>query len=349
AGIFMASTSLSATGYTLNWEAATDNVTAQGSLQYLVCMAKAFEDIDTIAECEGSSRQVRAYSTSTSFATTASGPLNYFNVVVRDGDGNKSLYNGKAQRQYAPSLPVGFNNTVSAIALGSDGTQYVGGTFGSAGYTTGGFAPISSSSTGNLTITNSELNSVVGTVSASAPDGNGGVYLGGTFTYVGGVARNNLAHIDRYGNVDLLWNPNPNSYVYALAVSGSTVYVGGYFTFMAGVSRNYLAAVDATTGALSPWNPNANDLINTLIVSGSTVYVGGRFGTIGGVTRGKLAAIGTDGTLLPWNPTANNYVHALAISGSTVYVGGQFSTIGGTTRNNLASVDATSGALSSWN
>jgi hypothetical protein len=146
AGIFKESTSLSVTGYTLNWEAATDNATAQGSLQYYVCKAKAFEDIDTIAECEDSSRQVRAYATGTSVTTTASGPLNYFNVIVRDGDGNKALYNGKAQRQYAPSLPVGFSGVsggaVNAIALGSDGTQYVGGNFTFAGPTTGGFAPV---------------------------------------------------------------------------------------------------------------------------------------------------------------------------------------------------------------
>ncbi|GIW09481.1 MAG: hypothetical protein KatS3mg061_0538 [Dehalococcoidia bacterium] len=49
----------------------------------------------------------------------------------------------------------------------------------------------------------------------------------------------------------------PDDWVYALAVSGSTVYVGGGFTSVGGQTRNRLAALDAATGNVTSWNPNA--------------------------------------------------------------------------------------------
>src|SRR3989344_2544128 len=59
-----------------------------------------------------------------------------------------------------------------------------------------------------------------GSVNAIAQDGSGGWYIGGQFTVVEGVARNNAAHILASGAVDTAWNPNPNNTARALAVSG---------------------------------------------------------------------------------------------------------------------------------
>ena len=53
------------------------------------------------------------------------------------------------------------------------------------------------------------------------------------------------------------WNPDADGYVYALAVTGSTVYAGGNFSAIGGQARNHIAALDATTGAATSWNPNA--------------------------------------------------------------------------------------------
>src|SRR5438093_7762236 len=58
-------------------------------------------------------------------------------------------------------------------------------------------------------------------VSALAPDGNGGWYLGGVFTAVQGQPRTRLAHVDAGGNVTA-WNPGSNGSVYALARASST-------------------------------------------------------------------------------------------------------------------------------
>ena len=96
---------------------------------------------------------------------------------------------------------------------------------------------------------------VEGSVYASAADGNGGFYIGGSFTHVDGIARNNAAHINADGSLDPTWNPNANSSVYAIAVSGSTIYLGGNFTTINGsTARYYVAAVNNTDGAvLGQW------------------------------------------------------------------------------------------------
>src|SRR5204863_1140366 len=92
------------------------------------------------------------------------------------------------------------------------------------------------------------------------------------------------------------WNPNANTTVYALAVSGSTIYAGGDFTSIGGQSRNKIAALDATTGSATSWNPNATggafgSSVFALAVNGSTVYAGGFFNNIGGQARKGIAAL----------------------------------------------------------
>ena len=72
------------------------------------------------------------------------------------------------------------------------------------------------------------------------------------------------------------WNPEANSTVIALAVSGSTVYAGGTFSTIGGQSRGRIAALDAGSGLATAWDPEANGYVMALAVSGSTVYVGGR-------------------------------------------------------------------------
>ena len=252
--------------------------------------------------------------------------------------------------RYETLLPINSDlafhgGNVYTIAKGSDGTTYVGGSFTLVSPYYGPGIPIDAS-TGQAQSTFPKIDN--GAVYAVAPDGSGGWYIGGTFTAIEGVTRNRLAHISSDGTLDSNWNPNANSTVRTLAVSGSTVYVGGDFTTIGGTTRNRLAAI-GTDGTLASWNPNANALVRVLAIDGSTVYVGGDFTTIGGTTRNYSAAIGTNGTLSStWNPNTNGLIAGLAISGSTVYLGGAFGLAGATTRNYLAAV-GTNGTLTSWN
>lgn len=84
-------------------------------------------------------------------------------------------------------------------------------------------------------------------------DSANGWYIGGSFTNAGGFTRNRIAHILADGTVDPSWNPNANSTVNSIAVSGSTVYAGGSFSTMGIESRNRFAAIDVVTGSTTGW------------------------------------------------------------------------------------------------
>ena len=183
-----------------------------------------------------------------------------------------------------PEYPA-TDGTVNAI-LELGNTVYLGGTFTAVGPYTGSGVPIDASSG----VPVAGFPKITGTVFAAVPDGSGGWYIGGSFTSVGGLARNRVAHIDASNNVTA-WNPNANNEVRALAVSGSIVYAGGLFNgagSIGGATRSFIAALDATTGLASTWTPNANGVVNTLTVNGSTVYAGGTFTIIGGQTRNRI-------------------------------------------------------------
>ena len=71
------------------------------------------------------------------------------------------------------------------------------------------------------------------------------VYLGGSFTSVGGVTRNNIALVDAVTGAVSSWNPNPNESVFKILADGNSVFVLGSFRFIAGQSRFNFAALSA--------------------------------------------------------------------------------------------------------
>jgi trimeric autotransporter adhesin len=234
---------------------------------------------------------------------------------------------------------------VHAIALHAE-RVYIGGNFSYLG-------PFSGSA-GLFSATDAQAYDgfpvVDGTVNVIVADGEGGWYLGGKFTQVGGLARLNAAHVRSDLFVDRGWNPQPNDAVTAIVVEGEEVYLAGQFTRMGTEIRNRLAAVNRETGALTAWNPNAGGIINSIAISGNALMIGGAFTGVGGQSRSRLAALDlATGKPLAWNPGANNTVNAVFVSGELVYIGGLFTTAGSKPRNRVAAIDAASGAAADWN
>ena len=214
------------------------------------------------------------------------------------------------------------NYDVYALAV-SGSTVYLGGDFSTVGGTARNYAAAVGIN-GTLSNWDPSLNERVYAVAVSGST----VYLGGDFTKVFSntadeTERNFAAAVGTDGTLSD-WNPNLDSTVNALAVSGSTVYLGGDFTCIGstnpndcegggGAIRSRAAAV-GTNGTLDPiWKPNLNGAVSALAVSGSTVYLGGNFNTVFGTARNYAAAVGTDGTLSDWNPNLDNYVSALSL------------------------------------
>ncbi len=266
---------------------------------------------------------------------------------------------GRAEALDPPNTPtqsafgVLGNGAVSTIVPRGDVT-YIGGNFDELAAITGAFARLSSATAKRI----APLAEVErGEVRASAADGHGGFYIGGTFTSIGGEPRQKIGHILADGSVDPKFNPGvpgQTSAVNALAVSvdRNTVYVGGGFDNIGGQSRNNLAAVEAATGNVTNFNPaglGTDGQVFALEVSGKQVYVGGQFEKLGGQTRNGLAKVaGTTGGDLGWipNPTfggGGGLILALEAAGNYVYVGGVFTNIGGRARSHLAKLVARTG------
>src|SRR5689334_24846849 len=66
-------------------------------------------------------------------------------------------------------------------------------------------------------------------VFAIVSDQQGGWFLGGDFTSVGGWPRTNLVHVRADQTIDPTFQPNPSGAVRALVLDGATLYLGGDF------------------------------------------------------------------------------------------------------------------------
>jgi hypothetical protein len=224
------------------------------------------------------------------------------------------------------ALGSGLDNGINTLAV--NGTDvYVGGFF-----STAGGAPI-----GNIAKWDGAAWSALGT--GVSPPGLGGivtaiafsgsdVYVGGGFTFAGGVATpSGVAKWD--GNK---WTPvgsatdiNPNG-VSAMAINGSDLYISGNFVRIGKLNANHIARWDGNSWSavgtgLSAYSPS-------LAFIGHELYATGSFITAGGITVNRIArCVGTN-----WFNLGSGFPlgsgQALAVKGTDLYVGGDFTKAG---------------------
>jgi hypothetical protein len=260
-----------------------------------------------------------------------------------------------AGAQYSSTPDTGTlqtNGTVNTILRSTD-RVYLGGAFSRVGFTAQQNFAALDPATGTASAAFPQAN---GTINAVVGDGAGGFYVGGTFTRIGNVARNRLAHITSTGSIGA-FNPALNDSVRALALSGSTLYAGGSFTQVNTNSftrtRNRLAAFDTTlaNNNATGFDPDLNSTVLALALSGTTLYAGGFFTTVNTFAtlkpRSRLAAFDTTiadtNNATAFDPSPNGNVFALALSGGTLYAGGSFTSVNTNattkTRSRLAAFD----------
>jgi hypothetical protein len=238
---------------------------------------------------------------------------------------------------------VGFNGSVYSLhKVGSK--LYVGGVFDTFGLSRMYYGILDK----NLGYPTKNYPNCNGSIRTAVADGNGGWYIGGSFTVLGDSVRNNVAQIDVNGKVTG-WNPNANNSVVAIAVFNGRVFLGGSFTTIAGQARNYFAEVNTTKGAPIGLSLSASNTINVLKVNNGNLYLGGNFTTFGGLARPSLAVINlSTNTITSTSLIAcSNGINTLQVFKDRIYFGGAFTTVNSISRSRLAAID-TLGNLLNW-
>jgi len=183
------------------------------------------------------------------------------------------------------------------------------------------------------------------------------VFLSGSFQYVDGVLRHDVAAVDRatgallaefeFGATDL------QGHVTACLPHDGLLTIAGKLA----PQPLTLSRADAATGRTVPGfeaapNSVADDLVKRPGLE--PLYLAGKFVEIvdgdGIHLRRRLAALDSaSGAVLPWDPDANDDVSDLEPVGDTVFAAGSFTAVGGVVRPRVAALDADSGAVLPWN
>ena len=200
-----------------------------------------------------------------------------------------------------------------------------------------------------------------GQVRALAVQADGKVLAGGSFSSIGGQARNYVARLDAVTGLADAFDPQPNvgTGVDAIAVqTDGKILLGGSFTALGGMLRQRIARLnsDGTLDTTFGLETGANNLVNAIVVQPSgNISVGGLFTNINGQARNYIAKLGVNGipdaafnagTLT--GPLGFG-IYALAVQGDgKVIIVGSFTGVAGQTRNRIARLDGTTGAVDSF-
>src|SRR5581483_3427666 len=265
--------------------------------------------------------------------------------VVLLGAAACALGPGPALAAQLPTTSSSRYVVAGTAVVGVGNVVYVGGDFSIVADRTGS-AIVLTAARDTLAPVRAEV--AGGSVAAAVADGDGGWYLGGTFTSVGGVARPGLAHLRSDGSLDPSFAPPSLGQIRALALAGGTLYVGGVTGRGASIAP-VLVALDATSGARSGTAfapmPIATDTptgVLALLASGVRLYAG--FGPDG------VAAYADGGGAPVWRHTFSSVpvqatgAAALALDGSALLVGGRFDDGANT---NLESLSVTTSGITS--
>jgi len=188
-------------------------------------------------------------------------------------------------------------------------------------------------------VVDTRIPSVNGQVSSIFQSGDT-VYIGGSFTTVGGLPRNYLAAFNATTGEVLSWAPNPNAPAGVAGTLNDNLLVGGDFDTIAGQPRNSWAQFDAE-GGLTSWSLNPA-LTKYAIWEGEGIVYNNIWYL---VTFDTVAAIDLQSQTLLWaNPNTtyssyNFYSPAIEVSGDTIYF---------TSEKDLFAIDCKTGKTIFW-
>lgn len=267
------------------------------------------------------------------------GVASVFGLMVLASDSARAA-RGDLDLTFNPDVGGASGADVACTAIQPDGKIVIGGTFDTVGGVTRrnvarlqpdgtldpGFNP-------DVTVAN------YGVVNCLAVQVDGKIVLGGYFSTVGGVPRQNLARVGPDGALDTAFNPGASGEVTCLVVQpdGKIIVAGGFGT-IAGVARSSIARLNV--------NGTLDTAFNAVTVGGGwvemaalqtdgKVVIGGYFASINGMAHGSIARLNANGTLdAGFNAHVDFEVHTVSVQNiGGILLGGYFSTVNGVVRN----------------
>jgi len=243
----------------------------------------------------------------------------------------------------------GADNSITAIAVQSDGKVLIGGYFTTVnGESRNAIARLLADGTIDSDFID-PLFGVNNCVHSIALQEDGKIIIAGDFGAVSDLSCNHVARLNPDGSLDTTFQSSlsgVNESIHALALqTDGKILIGGYFTTIEGRARNYIARLHAdgtldTTfqDALS----GANYYVRSVAVQGDgSILIAGLFTVVNGASRNFVARLHADGTLDPAfqheSLGADHFIRSVAVQrDGGVLIGGRFASVSGHRRNSIA-------------
>lgn len=178
--------------------------------------------------------------------------------------------------------------------------------------------------------TASELSGIPVGGLAIYPDGNGGCYIGGSFTSVGSESGyTGVAHVDAFGEPITNWKPqlSGTKECRALLVVGDYIIIGGDFTQIDGNTANSIGVVDRDGNFVADLDPgNASAVVRALETDGTYLFAGGTFlnSTNSPLVKYKLS----DWSIEPYDlDSSASTIYDMAIKDGVLYSVGDLTSV----------------------
>lgn len=245
---------------------------------------------------------------------------------------------------------TGANESVSVVAVKTDGKILIGGNFSSYNDTLiGKLAQLDSNGALDTTFLNPGGFGTGGnqSINCMALQSDGKILITGEYiNSYNGIAIKRLARVNADGTLDAAFNTGtgPSSSVYVIATqSDGKILIGGRFTNYNGVSRNGIARLntDGTLDTTFNIGTGVNNSIYSIAVqSDGKILISGLFTTFNGITRNKFARLNADGTLdTTFDPGAgpDNIIYSIVLQkDGQIIIAGDFKKYKGTSKQCIA-------------
>ena len=215
---------------------------------------------------------------------------------------------GTVDTTFSTNLGTGFNNTVSTVAIQSDGKIIVGGDFTSLNSTSRNkLVRLNSNGTVDTTFYTNLGTGFNDDVFDIAIQSDGKIIAAGNYFQLNGNTRNRLVRLNSDGTEDTTFYTNLgtgfNSSTYEVKIqSDGKIIVGGVFTTFNGNTRNRLVRLNSDGTEDTSFYTNLgtgfgdNWTYTIEVQSDGKIIVGGSFTSLNGNTRNRLVRLNSDGT-----------------------------------------------------